>query len=57
MLHQGSPNVNKDKIHKEYNKIDRFVLIKEPKNEFDIYSDSSLNNLVGKYENLLLESM
>ncbi len=41
MLHQGTPNVNKDKIRKECNKIDRFVLIKEPKNEFDIYADSS----------------
>lgn len=41
VLHQGTPNIDKDKIHNEDNKIDRFVLIIEPKNEFDIYSDSS----------------
>ncbi len=41
VLHQGTPNLNKDEIHKEDNKIDRFVLIKEPKNEFDMYPDSS----------------
>ena len=41
VLHQGTPNLDKDEIHNEDNKIDRFVLIKEPKNEFGIYSDSS----------------
>ena len=41
MLHQGTPAIDKNKINEEDNKIDRFVLIKEPKNEFEIYSDCS----------------
>lgn len=34
MLHQGTPNIEKTC------KIDRFVLVKQEKNEFDIYGDS-----------------
>ncbi len=41
VLHQGTPNINKESIKNENNKIDRFVLIKEPKNEIDLYSDIS----------------
>ena len=41
MLHQGTPNIVKDKIKDETCKIDRFVLIKEKKNEFDMYGDSA----------------
>lgn len=39
MLHQGTPNINKDKIIDDANKIDEFSLVIEGKNEFDIYSD------------------
>lgn len=41
MLHQGTPSIKKEDIHSEENKIDRFVLIKEPKNELDLYPDMS----------------
>lgn len=41
MLHQGTPNIDKDKIKEETNKIDRFILVRQEKNEFDIYSDSA----------------
>ena len=41
ILHQGTPNIDKDKIKNEDNKIDRFVLVKEPKKEIQNYSDFS----------------
>ncbi len=41
VLHQGTPNIEKETIKEDRNKIDRFILLKEPKNEFDIYSDTS----------------
>ena len=47
MLHQGTPSINKDDIKTEYNKIDRFILVKEPKNEFELYSDTSSYNPSG----------
>lgn len=40
-LHQGTPNVDKNKIRNESNKLDKFTLIIEKKNEFDIYADAS----------------
>lgn len=40
-LHQGNPNVEKDRVKEECNKIDRFQLVIERKNEFDIYADAS----------------
>ena len=40
-LHQGNPNVDKDKIKELQNKIDHFQLVIEPKNQFDIYGDTS----------------
>lgn len=41
MLHQGTPNINKDKIRDDVNKIDEFSLVIEKKNKFDIYADAS----------------
>lgn len=41
-LHQGTPNVDKNKIRNEFNKFDKFILVIEEKNEFDIYADASL---------------
>ena len=40
-LHQGTPNVDKNKIRNECNKLDKFTLVIEKKNEFDIYADAS----------------
>ena len=40
-LHQGTPNVDKNKIRNEFNKLDKFTLVIEKKNEFDIYADAS----------------
>ena len=40
-LHQGTPNIESDKIKAAENKIDKFSLIVESKNEFNIYSDAS----------------
>ena len=40
-LHQGTPNVDKNKIQNEFNKLDKFTLVIEKKNEFDIYADAS----------------
>ena len=41
-LHQGTPNVDKNKIRNEFNKLDKFTLVIEKKNEFDIYADASM---------------
>jgi len=41
MLHQGTPNIDKERISNTANKIDRFVLSIEKKKTFDIYSDSA----------------
>lgn len=41
LLHQGTPNINVDKIKNCNNKIDHFVLVLESKKPFDIYSDAS----------------
>lgn len=41
VLHQGTPNISKDKIRDDVNKIDEFSLVIEKKNKFDIYSDAS----------------
>ena len=41
MLHQGTPNIDKGNINDPVCKIDRFVLVKQEKNQFDIYGDSS----------------
>lgn len=46
-LHQTTPNVDKTKIHDSQNKIDEFVLVLEPKNEFDIYADLSMGDFFG----------
>ena len=40
-LHQGTPNIESEKIKATENKIDNFSLVIESKNEFDIYSDAS----------------
>lgn len=40
-LHQGTPNIEPEKIKEEENKIDKFALVMESKNEFDFYSDAS----------------
>lgn len=41
MLHQGTPNVDKDNIKNEQCQIDHFTLAIEKKKPFDIYLDSS----------------
>lgn len=41
LLHQGNPNIDKEKITEERNKIDEFILITQKKDNFDIYIDSS----------------
>ncbi|WP_430883310.1 hypothetical protein [Fusibacter sp. JL216-2] len=51
LLHQGTPNIESNKIKCESNRIDYFKIIIEPKNEFNIYSDSSsvMNGSVKTY--------
>lgn len=41
LLHQGTPNIDINRIQEEACKIDNFELLVEEKNEFDIYADSS----------------
>lgn len=41
MLHQGTPNIDRERINKTANRIDHFVLAIEKKKAFDIYSDSA----------------
>lgn len=44
-LHEGHPNIDKNRISVESNKIDKFTLVIQKSNEFDIYADSaSLEN-------------
>ena len=38
-LHQGTPNIDSDKIKAEQNKMDEFTLVLEKKNELGIYCD------------------
>lgn len=40
-LHQGNPNIDKDKINEECCKIDKFVLLTEKKKEFNVLADSA----------------
>ena len=40
-LHQGNPNIEKVKIKDGTCKMDRFTLLIQKKNEFDLYSDSA----------------
>lgn len=45
LLHQGTPNINVDRIKDDNNKIDRFEIVLESKKPYDIYGDSSeINN-------------
>lgn len=41
LLHQGTPNIERNKIHCEECKIDRFSLLFEKKKSIDIYADSA----------------
>lgn len=41
ILHTGNPNIQKDNINDENNRIDKFILVKQPQNQFQIYSDFS----------------
>lgn len=41
LLHQGTPNIDVDKIKDNNNKIDCFELVLESKKQFDIYGDSA----------------
>ncbi|MGE5495624.1 MAG: hypothetical protein ACM3S4_10025 [Burkholderiales bacterium] len=41
LLHQGTPNIDVDKIQDNNNKIDSFELILESKKPFDIYHDAA----------------
>lgn len=40
-LHQGTPNIERDKIREDSCKIDHFSLLFEKKNEFNIYGDTA----------------
>lgn len=40
-LHQATPNIDKTKIKESQNKVDEFILQIQPKNQFDIYADTS----------------
>ncbi len=40
-LHQGNPNIERDKIQEECCKIDHFTLLTEKKKQFNILSDSA----------------
>lgn len=41
LLHQGTPNIDINKIENENNKIDYFELVIESKKPFDIYGDAA----------------
>lgn len=41
LLHQGTPNINADRIKDNNNKIDCFELVIETKKPFDIYGDAA----------------
>ena len=41
LLHQGNPNIEKEKITEENCKIDHFTLLTEKKKDFNIYADSA----------------
>ncbi len=41
VLHQGTPNIEKEKIKDKTNQIDKFILVIEKKKPFDIYADMS----------------
>lgn len=41
LLHQGTPNIDVNKIKDDNNKIDWFNLVLESKNPFDIYCDAA----------------
>lgn len=41
LLHQGTPNIEADRIKDKNNKIDSFELVIESKKPFDIYADSA----------------
>lgn len=40
-LHQGTPNIDREKIKEPANQIDEFILVIEKENDFDIYVDAS----------------
>ena len=41
MLHQGTPNIEKEKIEEECNRIDHFIIRIEKKKEFNLYVDAA----------------
>lgn len=49
-LHQATPNIDETRIKDSQNKINEFILQIEPKNQFDIYGDTSLINHFGTME-------
>lgn len=48
-LHQGNPNIDKEKIHEECCKIDKFVLLTEKKKEYNVLMDCSSSS--GGFDN------
>lgn len=51
ILHQGTPNIDKEKITEERNKIDHFIITIEKEKEYDPYIDSALvSNASGEYK-------
>lgn len=51
VLHQGTPNIDNDKIKNEICKIDHFTLVVEKKKPFDIYIDSAcVSSMMGLAE-------
>lgn len=43
LLHQGTPNIDVNRIKDDNNKINYFELVIESKNSFDIYADAAGN--------------
>lgn len=41
LLHQGTPDIDKNNIKAEENRIDHFLLVMEKKKDFDIYGDTA----------------
>lgn len=49
-LHQGTPNIEKEKISEKNCKIDHFSLLIEEKNPFDIYGDEACLDQIQDYD-------
>lgn len=58
LLHQGTPNVDKEKIDEDCCRIDKFIILVEKTKEFPIYHDSAMvhkSGYNGNYSSLKRE--